>query len=163
MVPKKPLGFEVTASLTDGQPTTGPESTIWENVWNQPLDSRPDLALNVGPLVAARTLGRKDRMAKVIVLYKKPKSTEAFDKHYASTHIPLAKKIPGLKKYDISNGPVATPSGASDVHLIATLSFESLDALKAGMGSAEGKAAAGDLANFADGGADLYIFDTKDA
>jgi hypothetical protein len=29
------------------------------------------------------------------------------------------------------------------------------------LGSAEGKAAAGDLANFADGGADLYFFDAK--
>jgi uncharacterized protein (TIGR02118 family) len=102
-------------------------------------------------------------MAKVIVLYKKPKNAEAFDKHYASVHIPLAKKIPGLTNYDISKGAVATPSGASDVHLVATLQFDSLEALRAGMGSAEGKAAAGDLANFADGGADLYIFDTKDA
>ena len=101
-------------------------------------------------------------MAKVLVMYKNPKSTEAFDKHYAAVHIPLAKKIPGLKSYDISRGPVATPSGASDVHLVATLNFNSMDALMAGLGSAEGKAAAGDLANFADGGADLYFFDTKD-
>ena len=77
-------------------------------------------------------------------------------------HVPLAKKIPGLKKYDISTGAIGTPAGASDVHLVATLHFDSLDALKAGLGSAEGKAAAGDLANFADGGADLFFFDTKD-
>jgi uncharacterized protein (TIGR02118 family) len=102
-------------------------------------------------------------MAKILVMYKKPKSTEAFDKHYASVHIPLAKKIPGLMKYHISKGAVATPAGASDVHLVAELYFDSVDALKAGLGSAEGKAAAGDLANFADGGADLYFFDTKDA
>jgi uncharacterized protein (TIGR02118 family) len=101
-------------------------------------------------------------MAKLLVLYKKPKSTEAFDKHYASVHIPLAKKIPGLKKYDISKGGVGGPAGPSEVHLVATLYFESLDALKAGLASPEGKAAAGDLANFADGGADLYFFDTKD-
>ena len=102
-------------------------------------------------------------MAKILVMYKKPKSTEAFDKHYASVHIPLAKKIPGLTKYHISKGAVATPAGGSDVHLVAELYFDSMDALKAGLGSAEGKAAAGDLANFADGGADLYFFDTKDA
>jgi uncharacterized protein (TIGR02118 family) len=102
-------------------------------------------------------------MAKVLVLYKKPKSAEAFDKHYAAVHIPLAKKIPGLTKYDISKDSVGTPTGASDVHLVATLYFDSMDSLKAGLGSAEGKAAAGDLANFADGGADLYFFDTKDA
>ena len=101
-------------------------------------------------------------MAKVLVLYKKPKSAEAFDKHYASVHIPLAKKIPGLKKYDVSAGGVGTPAGPSDIHLVATLAFDTMDALKAGMGSAEGKAAAADLANFADGGVDLYLFDTKD-
>jgi uncharacterized protein (TIGR02118 family) len=101
-------------------------------------------------------------MAKVLVLYKKPKSAEAFDKHYAAVHIPLAKKIPGLTKYDISKGAIGTPGGASDVHLVATLHFDSMAALQAGLGSAEGKAAAGDLANFADGGADLYFFDTKD-
>ena len=101
-------------------------------------------------------------MAKVLVLYKKPKSAEAFDKHYASVHIPLAKKIPGLKKYDVSAGGVGTPAGSSEIHLVATLAFDTMDALKAGMGSAEGKAAAADLANFADGGVDLYLFDTKD-
>lgn len=101
-------------------------------------------------------------MAKVLVLYKKPKNTEAFDKHYAAVHIPLAKKIPGLTKYDISQGAVGTPGGASDVYLVATLYFDTIDALNAGLGSEEGKAAAGDLANFADGGADLYFFDAKD-
>jgi hypothetical protein len=30
------------------------------------------------------------------------------------------------------------------------------------MASPEGRAAGGDLANFADGGADLYLFDTKE-
>lgn len=101
-------------------------------------------------------------MAKVVVLYKKPKSAEAFDKHYSAVHIPLAKKIPGLKKYDISTGDVASPAGPSGIHLVATLHFDSLDALKAGMASPEGQAAGGDLANFADGGAELYFFDTRD-
>jgi uncharacterized protein (TIGR02118 family) len=100
-------------------------------------------------------------MAKVLVLYKTPKSAEAFEKHYMSVHVPLVKKVPGLKGYDISRGAVTAPSGASDIHLVATLSFESMDALKAGMGSAEGKTAANDLGNFADGGVDLYLFDTQ--
>ena len=101
-------------------------------------------------------------MAKLVVLYKKPKNAEAFDKHYASVHIPLAKKVPGRKKYDISNGAVRTPAGPSEIHLVATLYFDSLDALKAGLASPQGQAAAGDLANFADGGADLYFFDTRE-
>lgn len=100
-------------------------------------------------------------MAQLVVFYKTPKSADAFDRYYFATHVPLAKKLPGLKKYDVSNGPVASPAGASGVHLVATLYFDSLDAIKAAFGS-EGKATAGDLANFADGGADLYFFDTKE-
>jgi len=101
-------------------------------------------------------------MARLVVLYKTPKNAEAFDKHYASTHIPLAKKVPGLRKYDISHGSVGAPAGPSGIHLVATLYFDSLDTLKAGLSSPEGQAAAADLANFADGGADLYMFDTKE-
>ena len=101
-------------------------------------------------------------MAKLVVLYKTPKSADAFDKYYFATHVPLAKKLPGLKKYDVSKGAVASPAGASGVHLVATLYFDSLDAIKTAFGSAEGRATAGDLANFADGGADLYFFDTKE-
>jgi uncharacterized protein (TIGR02118 family) len=105
-------------------------------------------------------------MAKLVVLYKKPKNTEAFDKHYSSVHVPLEKKSwleeTGLKKYDISKGVVETPAGPSGIHLVATLNFDSLDAVKAGLASSQGQAAAGDLANFADGGADLCFFDTKE-
>jgi uncharacterized protein (TIGR02118 family) len=101
-------------------------------------------------------------MAKIIVLYKTPKNTEAFDKHYSSVHIPLAKQIPGLKKFDISSGAVTSPAGPSGIHLVATLYFDSLDALKAGLASPQGQAAAADLANFADGGAELYFFDSKE-
>jgi uncharacterized protein (TIGR02118 family) len=93
---------------------------------------------------------------------QKSKNAEAFDKHYSSVHIPLAKKIPGLKKYDITMGAVGAPTGPSGIHLVATLYFDSADALKAGLASAEDKAAAGDLANFADGGAELYFFYTKE-
>ena len=69
---------------------------------------------------------------------------------------------------DISTGAVRTPAGPGEIHLIATLfiatlCFDSLDALKAGLASPQGQAAAADLANFTDGGAELYFFDTKEA
>jgi uncharacterized protein (TIGR02118 family) len=37
-------------------------------------------------------------MARLVVLYKTPKNAEAFDRYYASTHIPIAKKVPGLER-----------------------------------------------------------------
>ena len=102
-------------------------------------------------------------MAQLVVMYKTPRDAAAFDKHYAEKHIPLAKKIPGLRKYEISKGPVATPAGPSSYHLIATLSFDNLGALQSALGSAEGQAAGADVANFATGGAEMFFFDTKAA
>ena len=101
-------------------------------------------------------------MAQVVVTYKTPKDTAAFDKYYAETHIPLAKKMPGLRKYQVSKGPVATPAGPSGVHLIAILTFDDLAAIGAAFGSAEGRATAADVPKFASGGADIVFFDTRD-
>lgn len=47
-------------------------------------------------------------MAQLMVMYKTPKDAAAFDKHYSEKHVHIAKKIPGLKKYEVSQGPVAT-------------------------------------------------------
>jgi uncharacterized protein (TIGR02118 family) len=102
-------------------------------------------------------------MAQIVVTYKTPKDPAAFDKYYADTHIALAKKMPGLRKYQISKGPVESPAGPSGVYLIAMLTFDDMAAVQAAFGSAEGKTAAGDLANFATGGVDLVFFDTKEA
>jgi uncharacterized protein (TIGR02118 family) len=102
-------------------------------------------------------------LATLLVLYKTPTDAAAFDKYYAETHIPLAKKIPGLRSYRVGKGAVGSPAGASGVHLVATLVFDSPADLQAGLGSPEGAAAAGDLPNFATGGADLLIFDDQPA
>lgn len=101
-------------------------------------------------------------MAELVVLYKTPKDAAAFDKHYAETHIPLAKKLPGLTKYAVSTGPVGSPAGPSGVHLVAILSFNSVADIQKAFGSEEGKAAAGDVPKFASGGADMLIFETKE-
>jgi uncharacterized protein (TIGR02118 family) len=102
-------------------------------------------------------------MAEVVVLYKTPKDPAAFDKYYAETHIPLAKKLPGLRKYKVSKGTVATPAGPSGVYLVAILTFDDMAAIQGAFGSEEGKATAADVPKFASGGADLMFFDTKDA
>ena len=99
--------------------------------------------------------------AQLIAMYKKPADAQAFDAYYHASHVPLAKTVPGLRSYDISSGPIATPAGEAPLHLIAILGFDSLAAIQAGLGSAEGQATAADLANFAQAGVDLLMFDTK--
>ena len=101
-------------------------------------------------------------MAKLIVLYKRPKDPKAFDAYYFSTHVPIAKKIPGLRRYDVSRGSVATPAGPSDLHLVATLHFDNMAAIQAAFASPEGKATAADVAIFATGGVDMLFFDDAD-
>ncbi|MBV1700865.1 MAG: EthD family reductase [Hyphomicrobiales bacterium] len=100
-------------------------------------------------------------MAKLVAVYKAPKDKAKFDQYYYSTHVPLAKKIPGLRGYEVSHGPIGLPVEAGNVHLVALLEFDNADAIRAALGTPEGQAAANDLGNFADGGVDMMIFETK--
>jgi uncharacterized protein (TIGR02118 family) len=100
-------------------------------------------------------------MAKLVVLYKNPADPSAFDDYYFSTHVYLAKKLPGLQRYEVSSGPVKDLQGQSAYHLIATLEFPSSEAVMEALGSPAGKAAARDLANFAQAGVDMLVIETK--
>jgi uncharacterized protein (TIGR02118 family) len=100
-------------------------------------------------------------MAQLLVMYRTPKDPAAFDRYYFETHIPIARKMPGIRKYEVSQGPVATPAGPSPFHLIATLHFDTLAAIRNAFASAEGQAAAADVQNFATGGADMMLFDVR--
>lgn len=100
-------------------------------------------------------------MAKLIVLYKRPQNEDAFNRHYFEVHAPLAKKIPGLRSYEVSEGGVAAPGGPTDVHLVAMLEFDSMAALQQALGSAEGQAAVADLPNFAGAGVDIMMCETR--
>ena len=87
-------------------------------------------------------------MYKLIAVYSKPESVEAFEKHYREVHLPLASKMPGLKKCELS-WVKGSPGGEARYHLLAEMYFEDKAALKAAMMSPEGAAAAKDLMGFA--------------
>ncbi|WP_428149253.1 EthD family reductase [Brevundimonas sp.] len=101
-------------------------------------------------------------MAQLVVTYGKPADPAAFDAHYRDVHIPLAKAIPGLRRYEVSDGPVMTPEGPSDAHMIAILYFDSLANIAAAFASPQGQAAAADVAGFATGGASMQMFETRE-
>ncbi|MEO7401766.1 MAG: EthD family reductase [Polaromonas sp.] len=100
-------------------------------------------------------------MAKLVALYKKPRDSTAFDRHYFSVHVPLAKTIPGLRGYEVSTGAISSAAGESSYHLVAVLAFDSLAAIQQALGSPEGQATAADLGNFAQAGVELLMFDSK--
>jgi uncharacterized protein (TIGR02118 family) len=95
-------------------------------------------------------------MVKLTVLYKKPRDPQEFDHYYKEVHTPLANKMPGLKKFEVAK-VLGSPMGDSEYHLVANLYFDDLATLKNSMSSEEGKAAARDTKNFADGLLQMFI------
>jgi uncharacterized protein (TIGR02118 family) len=103
-------------------------------------------------------------MARMIMIYRTPKDAAAFKRHYFETHIPLAKSLPGLRKYEVSEGPVATPHGASEFHFVGILHFDDLDAIRRAFASPEGQLCAADRRKFAPDPSDfiMLLFDSRE-
>ena len=87
-------------------------------------------------------------MFKLIALYRKPADVESFDKHYFNVHLPLVKAVPGLRKLEIVRVGGA-PMGDSRYHLMAEMTYDSLEAMNAANASPEGRAVARDVMSFA--------------
>jgi uncharacterized protein (TIGR02118 family) len=102
-------------------------------------------------------------MAGLVAIYKTPADAEAFARHYFGTHIPLAKKMPGFMKYEVSSGPISVLAGPTDIYLIGTVYFDDLDAMQKAFASPEGRACAADRQAFApnDTGVQIFAFDTR--
>ena len=100
-------------------------------------------------------------MAKLIATYQQPKDPAAFDHYYFNTHVPLAKKIPGLLSYEITHGDVMGMAGKHGAYLVAILEFASMAAIQTALVSSEGQAAAADMGNFASAGVDLMMSETR--
>jgi len=101
-------------------------------------------------------------MASLVVFYKKPADPQAFDRYYFETHIPLAKKLPGLRKYEVSQGPIVNPAASTDIHLAAMLTFDDAAAVMRAYESPEGQATAADVQKIATAGVDIVFFDTRE-
>lgn len=94
---------------------------------------------------------------RLTVAYNQPSDSDAFFRHYEETHVPLARAIPGVETFEWSK-VVGTPTGETPRYaLLAELTFASMETFGAGLGSAEGRAAANDVGVFATNGADMYI------
>jgi uncharacterized protein (TIGR02118 family) len=102
-------------------------------------------------------------MAKMLVIYRTPKDVAAFEEHYWNVHIPLAKGLPGLKKYEVSHGPITAIAGNRDTFLIATLYFDSLAAIKEAFASECGIACAKDRRVLAPNDDDVQMYIVGDS
>jgi len=94
---------------------------------------------------------------RLTVAYNQPPDADAFFEHYHAVHEGLARAIPGLEGFEWSK-VVGTATGEPPRYaLLAELTFASMEAFGAGLGSPEGQAAAADVAGFATNGTEMFI------
>ncbi|WP_421917031.1 EthD family reductase [Mesorhizobium sp.] len=102
-------------------------------------------------------------MAKMLVIYKTPTDPAAFERHYHDIHVPLAKQLPGLHHYEISQPPIVGLTPDETPYRVATLYFDSLEAIRTAFASDIGKACAVDRRKLAeDDAVTILLFDTKE-
>ncbi len=90
-------------------------------------------------------------MFKFYAMYKRPADEAAFFKYYNDVHIPLVRKVPGLKGA-VVNRIVGSPMGGEAPYfLIAELHFADKAAFDAASRTPEFQATGADVANFAKG------------
>ncbi|WP_047986502.1 EthD family reductase [Ornithinibacillus californiensis] len=85
-------------------------------------------------------------MAKMVIMYEKPKDTEKFDEHYFNIHVPLGRKIPNIIK-DSVHRVVDTQNTDLNLYLITVLEFENLEKLLEAFASPEARQAEEDGPN----------------
>ncbi|MFO2549649.1 EthD family reductase [Alicyclobacillus cycloheptanicus] len=96
----------------------------------------------------------------MVALYKRPDDIDAFLQHYEQVHMPLARKMPGLRRVEI-NRFFDARGGDADPFLMAELYFDSREAMFASIQSPEGKASGRDLQQFAGGIVRIYFADVE--
>jgi uncharacterized protein (TIGR02118 family) len=83
-------------------------------------------------------------MIKLIILFRKPKDTDAFEAHFSTTHVPLIAKMPNVKRSSVTR-IIGAPRGDAPYHLIHEVYFDDLQACNFALNSPEGREAGADL------------------
>ena len=99
---------------------------------------------------------------KLVVLYTQPEDANAFEQHYADTHMPLVDRIPGLARAETGLVGAAADGGEKTFHRITELYFADPDAMQAAFGSDEGKATAADYQEIAPSGSRMFVVPVDD-
>ena len=80
-------------------------------------------------------------MVKLMALYKQPRDPETFERIYFGEHVPLARKMPGLRRLEIDR-ITGAPGGEPAYYLVAHLYFDDAETMQRSMASEESRAAA---------------------
>ena len=101
-------------------------------------------------------------MVRLLVLYGQPEDPAAFDKYYEEVHIPIARKLKGLKKWTVGKITGTADGKSSPFYYAADLYMESRAAFEELLASPEGRAAVADVPNYATGGATFLFTEIRE-
>ncbi len=96
-------------------------------------------------------------MIKLTVLYGHPTDPAAFEDYYANIHTPIALQMKGHSRVELTKFLSAPDGAQAAYHRMAEFWFPKAEAMEATMSSPEGQVAAGDIPNFATGGATFLV------
>lgn len=100
--------------------------------------------------------------AKILVLFGKPTDPQLFDKQYWEEHVPMAKKMPGLKKFTVHK-IVPPPGRDPPYYQIVEMEFDNMDALKRATKSPESQESTKHASKIATGGMTFLYAESKEA
>ena len=84
-------------------------------------------------------------MHRITITYDAPADPAAFDAHYRDTHVPIASRAPGVRRYLVSH---PRGLGSDAPYLVAELWFDDAESMKAALKSPEMAEATRDAATF---------------
>lgn len=101
-------------------------------------------------------------MIRLLVLYGQPEDPAAFDKYYREKHIPIARRMKGLRKWTVGKVQAAPGEPPPPYYYVADLYLDSREDFEELLASPEGQAAVADVPNYATGGATFLYTEVEE-
>jgi uncharacterized protein (TIGR02118 family) len=96
-------------------------------------------------------------MIKITLLYGHPQSPQAFERYYREIHLPLAGRMSGVARLELTRFGPGLDAAPPEYYRMAELYFANAAQLQTTLGSPEGQAVVADLPNFATGGVTVMV------
>lgn len=99
-------------------------------------------------------------MVRLTVLYGHPDDPAEFDRYYEQVHLPIARKMQGLRGWTIGKCQAIEAGQPPPYYMIVGLYADSRADMESILATDEGQAAVADVPNFATGGA-TFMYDDE--
>jgi uncharacterized protein (TIGR02118 family) len=101
-------------------------------------------------------------MIRVLALHNTPVDLSSYDDYYVNVHMPLVRRIPGVRNIRYGRVIRAADGGPAPYFLISDVYFDNEADLQLAIESPEMAEAFADVPNFATGGATIMICEAED-